>query len=621
MGEELNQVLGQVVPPSAEAMEAFVAKWRPRLQYRGFSQVWVDRVTGQAVDFAHIADLGELERASDRAERQYLAEIEAGVQAYVAKAAAEGWDRQEAELKARRMVCQRELYFLAKVVLHYDKLRFHLHYFMAETMRDLPPGYRGLREMARDSFKTTVLGISWCIQQVLVNPQVSILYKSNAEGNAKSKVAQMRSHFLYNQDLRRLFPEHATLRKSDEGNEGKWTSPCARTRPQQEGTLNAAGVGTGKTSQHYDVIVGDDFWDEKSVTSAEKSLATTNDMAALEYLLTEPATGRIVYIGTRFAHDDPTSTLVGNPEYHCVIVSGILACGRSIFPESLPLAKMMSQALYSYMFSCQVILAPTTDDQQLPRPGMGLRWADMRQLELEGLLAVRKIMVTDAAGSKSATSDEAAILTVAIDHLGRKLVIGSRCGKMSPSEFLDVLFEEFDRWLPDNIVVQAASIDTVMVSFIEQRNAERRLAGKRAALLKRYSLKNEEKKRRITGSLQPLLAAGELFVDPDLADAVRLETEFSEHPNSQNDHRLDALAALGDDKIRMAPKGPERRPEREPAPLLDRRQAKMLELKREQNRDQAAEWKRQQLEAAEEGNGTEGTYGTEEMYGRRRNAA
>jgi hypothetical protein len=585
-------------PPTPEAVAAFVARWRPRLQYRGFSQVWRDRETGKDVDFAQIVDPDELDRASARAERQYLEELELTVERVWRPFVALGGSRAEAERTARRALCKKELYYLARVVLGYDKLRFHLHYFMAKTMENLPEGYRGLREMARDSFKTTVMGISYCIQQVLRSPQVTILYKSNAEGNAKSKVAQMRSQFLYNEKLRWLFPEHATMRKSDEGNEGKWTSPAARQRPQQEGTLNAAGVGTGKTSQHYDLIVGDDFWDEKSVTSGEKSLATANDMAALEYLLTEPARGRIVYIGTRFAHDDPTTVLMENPEYHCVIVSGILACGRSIFPESLPLAKMMAQSRNSYMFSCQIILAPTTDDQQLPRPGMSLRWADLRRLELEGLLKVRKVMVTDAAGSKSKTSDEAAILTVAIDHTGRKVVVGSRCGKMAPSEFLEALFEEFDRWLPDAVVVQKAAIDTVVVSFINQRNSERRKLGLPGLGLVEYSLRNEEKKRRITGALQPLLAAGQLFIDPDLADAVRLEREFAEHPNSQADHRLDALSALGDDSIRCSPPAPDFST-LVPAEKPLARGAAMVEMKRVVNQEQAASASAARAEAGE----------------------
>jgi hypothetical protein len=532
-----------------------------------------------------------------------------------------GVDVLAAEKVARRQLCQDELYYLAKRVLGYVKLQFHLHYFMAETMRGLRPGYRGLREMARDSFKTTVMGISFCIQEVLRNPQVAILYKSNSESNAKSKVAQMRSHFLYNKNLRWLFPEHATMRKSDEGNEGKWTSPMAKQRPQQEGTLTARGVGSASTSQHYDIIVGDDFWDENSVTSPEKSLSTVNEMAALEYLLSEPVSGKIVYIGTRFAHDDPTAMLTGNPEFHCIIVSGILACGRSIFPESLPLAKMMAQSLHSYMFSCQIILSPSTDEQHLPRPGMGLRWEELRLMEQLGVLRVRKVMVTDAAGSKSKTSDEAAILTVAIDSTGRKLVVGSRCGKMSPSEFVAAVFEEFDRWLPDSVVVQKAAIDTVVVNFLEQRDRERLALkqGFKPLPLYPYSLKNEEKKRRITGALQPLLAAGELFVDPDLADAVNLEREFAEHPNSQSDHRLDALAALGEDRIRMAPPGPVALPVRAEGEV-PARGVKMVEMKRLTNEVQRKEWEAALVAGGDgsgngNGNGTYATYGTYGTYG------
>lgn len=562
------------MPPPAEAaaavpnapppsLEAFLERWRPRLQYRGFAQVWTDPKSGRTVDFAQIADLEELARESAAAEAEYLAGIDALRRRFTAQAPhpayavrlPDGSERRfTPEEWFERELAKADLYWLTKFVLGYDKLVFHLHFFMARTMADLPEGYRGLRQFARDSFKTTVMGIAWAIQEVLRDPEARILYKSNAEANAKNKVAEARNHFLHNRTLRALFPEHVPQRRSDEGSEGSFTTPAKRS-PQKEGTLTAAGVGTSKTSQHYTHIVGDDFWDAKSVTSVERTAATARELSELEYLLESPARGRILFISTRFAHDDPTARFLADPAYECVIVSGILPCGRSTFPENLPLPKMIGQAMDAYTFSCQVLLSPTSDDQRLPRAA-AVRWRELREMEARGLLRLRTILATDAAGSRSRTSDEAAIMAVALDSTGRATVVGSLAAKMAPSEFVTALFAEFDRWAAEFAVVQKAAIDTVILSFIEERNEARLKEGRRAMPIIRYSLGNEEKKRRITAALQPLLARGSLALDPDMPDVTGLEREIAEHPNTGEDHRLDALAALGDPAIRAVPAPP-----------------------------------------------------------------
>lgn len=535
----------------------FVERWRKGLQYRGFSQVWRSPETGAVTDFATIADAAELAAASDRAEAEWERQVERLVAGRFTALRREcpGRSHEELEMRCRAEVATQDLYYLAKHVLGYGKLRFHLHYPMAMSVQDLPPGYRGLRQFCRDSYKTTVMGISKMIQVVLQDPEERCLFKSNAEGNAKNKVAEARAHFLNNRLFRLMFPGHVPQRKADEGSEGEFTTP-ARTMHQQEASFTAAGVGSSKTGQHYTFIFGDDFWDEKSVTSAEKTTTTMRELGGLQYMLASPAEGRILFIATRFAHDDPTPVLDTQHGYDCVIVSGILGCGRSILPEALPVLEMQRQAHSDgFQFSCQIILSPSTEALALPRFGR-VRYAELHRLELLGQLRTRKLILTDASGSRTKTSDEAAIETVMVDHTGRIVTIGSVCRKMSPSEFVDAVFEEADRWGADDLVVQKATVDTVIVSFIEDRNAARLKEGKRSIPIRRYSLGQEEKKRRITNALQPLLKKGLLYVDPDLPDAVELEREAQQHPNTARDHRLDALSALGDPSIREAPSAP-----------------------------------------------------------------
>lgn len=321
---------------------------------------------------------------------------------------------------------------------------------------------------------------------------------------------------------------------------------------QAENTITSAGVGSSKggTSQHYDIIIGDDFWDERSVTSDEKVAAVKKDMAGIEYLLASPKKGIVMYIGTRFSHDDPTTALENMREYECIVVSGILPCGRSIFPESLSLQKYIDQAQEPYVFSCQVILNPTEASRGFKREWFRYRrWSDCLEDEKNGRAAYRKMILTDAAGDDKTGSDPIAVITVAADDKGNFYVADYIQEKMAPAEFVDLLFQQWDRWHPEYIVRQKTLLETTIMSFVERKNRERIAERKEPARFYDYSLGKREKKQRITAALQPIFAHGRMFFDPDIRDLHFLERALLEHPRSSDDNGPDALSQLDDPAV------------------------------------------------------------------------
>ncbi len=574
---------------STDEITAFMNAWRPQLVYEGFSQIWEDTETGEAIDFSKIADLGELQQKNARAESQYFQKIAAARETWLARYPSSMQD--EARRAFEREMCKIDPYYLGKIWLGYSKAVFHLHYFMAHTIAPsrIHPGYRGLREFARDSFKTTFMGVTFCVQQILRDPNITILYKSCVGENAAKKVQEIKNHFLRNELFAALFPEFKTRKVSEEGSGSGWRAPCC-TRVQAENTITAAGVGSSKggTSQHYDLIIGDDFWDEKSVTSPESTADVKEEMAGIEFLLATPKEGRILYIGTRFSHDDPTSSLRRMREYECIIVSGILACGRSTFPESMSISKFMDQAQNQYTFSCQVILNPTEENRGFKRSWFKYQpWATCRDLEASGQAAYRKVILTDAAGDDKKGSDPITICVVAIDQTGRIFLIDYIQEKMDPSAFIDQLFSLWDRWKPDFIVRQKTLLETTIMSFVERENIKRREEGKEIARFYHYSLGKREKKQRITASLQPLFSAGMLYFDPKIPQLDLLERALLEHPRSADDNGPDALSLL-DDRAVSAPAVLRKTAPQAPPPAMsgnvETRSAAELEYRREQAR-------------------------------------
>ena len=534
-----------------EEVAAFVERWKPQLLYNGFSQVWIDTETGEAIDFAQIADTEELKRASARAEWQYYSKIDEARAEWLSRFPEN--QKEAALIDFEREMCKTDPYYLGKNWLGYTDAVFHFHYFMANTVSPdrVGYGYRGLREFARDCFKTTFMCITFSVQRIIRDPNVTILYKSNAAENAAKKVQEIKNHFIANAAFTRLFPEFKPRKVAEEGSTTAWSAPC-RTKVQAENTVTATGVGSskGSTSQHYDIIIGDDFWDEKSVTSNEKVAAVKKDMAGIEYLLASPSKGIILYVGTRVSHDDPTTSLEKMREYDCVVVSGLLACGRSIFPESLSIEKFMDQSQEAYVFSCQVILNPTEENRGFSRSMFRYQeWSECQKLVREGKKSYRKVILTDAAGDDKTGSDPVAIIVVACDNEGCINVIDYIEEQLAPSDFMDRIFALWDRWQPDFAVRQKTLLETTIMSFMDRANAARGKQGKSMVRFHHYSLGKREKKMRITASLQPLFSHGRIIFDPTIPDLHKLERALLEHPRSGNDNGPDALSLLDDPAV------------------------------------------------------------------------
>lgn len=600
--ENLAEGAGKTELPSSEVLGAFCNEWgmvSPRIR---FDQKWVDRETAEIIDFAQIADEDELKAASDRAERQYEAEIARNRREYVRVASAKygptGPDGRSWEQEFTRNLAMKDLYFLVKHVLGRDKLVFHLHYFMAETVREerlasnYGMRYKGLREFPRESYKSTVMGLGKCVQWILIDPNVKILYLSAAAGNAEKKLDEARKYFRKGTALAKLFPEHSWERRSEEGNAGRWTTP-ARTTADPEGTIEAAGATTSLASRHYDKIIPDDMWDEKSVTSKEVSASVNQKIQGVDYLLADQKDGVILFVGTRFAHDDPTLGLLEDAMVDAVIAGGVMRCGRSLFPENLPLI-WMYQACQTqrYVFTCQIILWPKSEDRGLD-PGLVqfTKWSDLVRQQEAGEVSVRLWVLTDAGGSDKKDADPASIGVVAVTSDHRFCLVHLVRKRMDPAEFIDECERIWDEWEPHRIVRQNTLLETTIMSFIRRRNADRQAQGKGRMIFHDYSLKKREKKSRITASLQPVLGSKLLHIDPTLPrETQRLfKQEMREHPLSSNDDMLDMFSEIDDPLIHRWPDAPRPAPQKATGLVVPTRTS-IEDEQREQKRVNLAEW-------------------------------
>lgn len=513
------------------------------------------------VCFMQISDEGVVSCAGHECERHYLEEIKKTREKFTGKRIADGVKSPRALWEFERWMAKNDLYYLAKYILGYDKTVFHLHKYMAGSVEDLPPGARELREFPRDTYKSTLLTISYSVQEVLKDPDVRILMVSNASDNASKKLEETKGHFIKNKALMQLFPEHIPKTRASEGSGSKWSSP-AKTSVQAEGNYSSAGVGTSKTSQHYDIIIADDYWDEKCALNPEVMTKCKTSISNLKYLLAAPKTGKIIFIGTRFAYDDPTSSLQKNANYHCVIVSGITPSGRCLFPEQMSLRSFWGDCINddSYVFACQIMLNPSREDASFKRSWFRyMEYGEIKKAEARGDLATRCVILTDGSGKDKDSSDPVAIIALIVDSKKRFTVVEYINEKLAPSSFLDQCFALYDRFSAELLILQKAPLEGILESFISDRNNDRIEGGRRPVSTYYCSLKGS-KQERMRG-LQPYYQRGQIYHDPGVVKIHYLEEEILSYPfNMSNDDGMDALSGLSDPVVNAPPRfnAPER---------------------------------------------------------------
>lgn len=564
-------------------LQGFLDTWVPRSACEGWDPVGVYRSWRgvREVRWCDVKRDRDLERLSRVVEYSYLTQLDRWKRGYVKKLMGNGrlrWGVERSEMEAERRLCQLELYYLVKYGMGYDLCVFHLHKGMCDTMipvsiplryvepltgrpvvdaRGCVAGHRGMGQWPRDTYKSTCRTVGFQVQQVVRDANVRILLKSNAEPNASKKMVEARNHFEKNRYLCGLFPEHVIRTVKDRGT-GMWWKTPASTAVQEDGTFVAAGVGSGKASQHFNIVLGDDFWDEKSVTSAEQSSKTKRDLDLLEYLLASPAQGKIELTGTRFAYDDPTDGIRKSGRFRCVIVSGVMPNGRSVFPESLPLRVMYGQSQQNLnVFSCQVMLNPTTKDQGFKEEWFRyMTWAALQEGERGKKLRMRKVILVDASVDDKESGDPVAVVVVVIDSKGRFTVVDGVEDFMEPSMFVRTVCNMWDKWHPHLVGRQKTALETTLMSFFREENRRRQKEGLPDLRFYDYSLGKRHKKQRITASLQPRLMAGGLYLDPGTRICDQIKGELLKHPNTQEDHLIDALSMIDDPVLAAIPSGP-----------------------------------------------------------------
>jgi hypothetical protein len=139
-----------------------------------------------------------------------------------------------------------------------------------------PDGHLDL--WARFHYKSTIITFAGVIQEVLVDPDLTVAIFSHTKPIAKAFLEQIKREFEENELLKEVYEDVLWAKPSTESQ--KWSADdgiiVKRSSNPRECTVEAHGLVDGQPiSRHYNLLVYDDVVTEKSVTNAEQISKTT----------------------------------------------------------------------------------------------------------------------------------------------------------------------------------------------------------------------------------------------------------------------------------------------------------------------------------------------------------
>lgn len=223
-----------------------------------------------------------------------------------------------------RMKCRTDLFYLLVYILgrtdidHVtdDKGKIIHRPWLFERCMEVqknPDGYLDI--WARDHYKTTIITYGKTIQDILINPEITICFYAYNQTLAGKMLTQVRKSLESNSTLIQLFPDilfdntRIKYWKDEDGIRHKmnWSDESFTVKRKgnpKEATCESSGLVVGqKTGGHYNLLIYDDIEVPESVSTPLQILKTTSQF---EMSLNTASSQKFVVrmLGTRYSLDD-----------------------------------------------------------------------------------------------------------------------------------------------------------------------------------------------------------------------------------------------------------------------------------------------------------------------------
>lgn len=441
------------------------------------------------------------------------------------------------------------LFFLAKAILGFDRFDKEIHKPMCDMLQNYGENTRNVLILPRGWYKSTLATIAYPIWRAINRPEVRILLVQNTYTNACGKLAAIKQIFESNDLFKLLYPEILP------DNECKWSSDAATVKRKgayPEATWEAAGTGTQKTGQHYDLIIEDDTVSpsKDNLTGAMMQPTEAEIEKAIGWfklaspLLIEPVDSQRVVVGTRWAENDLLGYIIDNhPEYN-VITRAVKEKdgkpdveGEIQWPErfSQPVLDSLQVDLGPYMYSALYMNYPCSATNQVFQRA----WINYYQTLQRDLIYCTAVDLASAEKEQASDPDYNVVMTCALNPKnGHVYLVHYTRERMSPSSVINCIFDHYRSYKPVKVIIEGIGYQRTIKHWIEQKQRH----NNQMFWIDLITGHKMSKVDRIRG-LQPFFASNRIFIRPDHQD---FERELLAFPKAAHDDLPDTMSMMLD---------------------------------------------------------------------------
>lgn len=452
-------------------------------------------------------------------------------------------------IETQRELCRTDLFYLLAFPLRRNDLNHAWLYARCNEVQKQPDGFIDL--WSREHFKSTIITFAKTIQDILLNPEVTIGIFSFNRPTAKAFLRQIKGEFERNETLKALFPD--ILWSDPENQASKWSEDdgliVKRLGNPKEATLEAWGlVDAQPTSKHFGVMVFDDVVTKDSVGTPEMIRKVTGSWEASLNLTSEG--GKMRYIGTRWAHNDTYREIMQRGAAKPRIYGGTddgTETGNPLLWTRERMAQKRRE-MGPYTFACQILQNPTADKKQ----GFKREWLRHYPGRMSGE-GMTKYLLCDPANAKKKESDYTTMGVIGLGADENYYLLDGIRDRLNLTERCDALFEFHRRWRPNGVGYEQYGMQSD-IQYFDTQMAEQEyrftitpLGGKLA------------KPDRIR-KLVPIFESGRFFLPDTMIktdyegrtiDIVQsfIEEEYVAFPVGLHEDFFDMLARIEDEEL------------------------------------------------------------------------
>lgn len=344
---------------------------------------------------------------------------------------------------SQKRLCKEDLFYLLYIAFKRADINHDWLYDRCREVEANPDGYLDL--WARDHYKSTIITFAKSIQDILVNPEITIGIFSHTRPIAKGFLDQIKRELESNTYLKGLFPE--VLYDNPKSESPRWSLDTGiivkrKTNPK-EATVEAWGLVDGQpTSKHFMLRVYDDVVTRESVTTPEQIQKTT-DALSLSYNLGTKG-GRQRFIGTRYHTNDTYKEIIKRGTVESRIYTATNDSTDQGEPVLLSKEELLEKRrdMGPYIFAAQMLQDPTADKS------MGFRVEWLKYYTYKNHNKWNVYLLVDPASEKKKTSDYTVMEVIALAPDQNYYLLDAIRDRMNLTGRTRKLFELHRKWKP-----------------------------------------------------------------------------------------------------------------------------------------------------------------------------